>query len=127
MLLKKIIVADDSAAARFMIRRIIEESGTGFSVEEARDGLEAYTAIRKEKDLPSAVIISLNLRKMSGITLLKKLRKNTSFDSVRLVIISESGHEKIRKLLEGCFIAGIIKKPVNAEELAEILQNGGVR
>ena len=122
--MKSVLIIDDSYTARFLVKKVIKASGIEFDIKEASDGVEAYSFIRDKNPSPDFIITSLNLRRMSGITLLKKLRKSISFDNSKIIIISETGHEQIKKLLSGCPVAGVLKKPVAEAELIPLLTGG---
>lgn len=72
-MMKKILVVDDSALMRSVLCDIIN-SDARFHVEDrAKNGLEAFDLLsRKEYD---AVVLDINMPKMTGVELLKELQK----------------------------------------------------
>ena len=71
--MKKILIVDDSALMRRVYYDIIE-SDKRFQVDNfAKDGVEALEFLRKKKY--DAVILDVNMPNMSGIQLLKELKK----------------------------------------------------
>ena len=70
---KNILIADDSALLRRVMRDIIEEDGTYTVSDMCRNGLEAYELIKTKKY--DAVILDIVMPKMTGLELLERLKK----------------------------------------------------
>lgn len=74
----KIIIIDDHKTMRDYLRKILAEMGQE-NVEEASDGLEAWNQILEKASgqAPYDIIISdWNMPNLTGIELLKKIRKH---------------------------------------------------
>lgn len=70
---KKILIVDDSALMRRVLYDIISSDERFQVVDQATNGLEAFDLIcRKQYD---GIVLDVNMPKMSGIELLKELRK----------------------------------------------------
>jgi two-component system chemotaxis response regulator CheY len=67
----KILIVDDSATSRRMMRRILE--GAGHEVLEADDGLLALERYALEQ--PGLVVLDLTMRGMHGLDVLARLRE----------------------------------------------------
>lgn len=81
---KNILVVDDSALMRRLMCDIIQ-SDERFHVEDtARDGLEAYELLKKKQY--DAVILDINMPRMSGLELLEQLRR----DGIRAQVVMAS-------------------------------------
>ena len=72
--MKKILVVDDSALMRRVLCDIIEQDKRFQVVEKATNGLEALELLKK--NTYDAVVLDVNMPKMSGLELLKELQKN---------------------------------------------------
>lgn len=107
---KKILVVDDDANVRALLRQELEV--VGYCVREAGDGLEAINEVKKEK--PDLIILDVMMPKMSGFDVAAVLRNDPSTMNIPIVILS------IIEDLERGYRIGIDRyytKPINTEHL----------
>lgn len=69
---KSILVVDDEATIRDVIRRYLERDG--FRVREAADGYTALDALAGPDDLPDLIVLDLMLPGIDGLTLARQIR-----------------------------------------------------
>ncbi len=81
---KNILVVDDSALMRRVICDIINSDSTFQVTDVCRDGLEAYERLKTKSY--DAVILDVNMPRMDGLELLKKLQQ----DGIKATIIMVS-------------------------------------
>lgn len=112
---KKILVVDDSGLARRLTRKILEE--LGHEVEEAPSGADALEKYALgQHDL---VVLDMLMTGMYGQEVLEKLKE---LNPALPVIISTADIQRsTRDQVKTGGAAAMINKPVNKEELAEIL------
>ncbi len=117
----KILIVDDSATSRMIIRRCFQIAGYGeLNFEEAEDGLAALSKIQQESyDL---VISDIKMPKMDGTTLVKKLRLNPETADTPVVIISSVGNEALEEDLGASSVHAIIKKPVSPAKILSFME-----
>ena len=85
---KKVLVVDDAAFVRAMLKKLIEDNGFVVS-GEAENGEEALRAYRSLK--PDLVIMDITMPLMDGIEATKKI---VAFDSkAKIVIVSARGEK----------------------------------
>ncbi len=75
----KILIVEDTQAARAIIRNILQEDGFK-SIEEVEDGAEAWKEIqnaKKQQKYFDLLLVDWNMPHMNGLELLKKLRKDS--------------------------------------------------
>lgn len=116
-----IIVADDSATARMIIKRCLEIAGFGEAqILEARDGTEALELVKK--NAVDLLVTDLNMPKMDGRSLLKHIKSSPRLSDLPvLVITSAKNPAKEQELLNmGAF--AILGKPVSPANVAEALE-----
>ena len=114
----KVIVADDEKLIAGNISRRIEESSKAFQVVgRAGTGTEALELVRKY--LPDIVFSDIKMPEMDGIELISRLRKE--FPSVHCVIVSGYSDFEYMKAAIQNSAADYLLKPVNPEELKQIL------
>ncbi len=112
---KKILVVDDSGLARRLTRRILEE--LGYEVEEAPDGaqaLEKYAVGRHD-----AVVLDMLMAGMYGLEVLQKLKELNP--ALPVVVASADIQRSTRDQVKAAGASAMVNKPVNPEELAEVL------
>jgi two-component system sensor histidine kinase and response regulator WspE len=89
---KCILVIDDSLTVREVQSRILHTHG--YKVDTAVDGIDGWNAIRSNKyDL---VITDVDMPRMNGIDLLKKIRKTEKFRKLPVIIVSYKHQEEDR-------------------------------
>ncbi|HKK64550.1 MAG TPA: response regulator [Clostridia bacterium] len=120
MKLDKIMIVDDSATSRMIIKRCFQMAGYQDSTFiEAEDGLKALSNLnRNTVDL---VVTDLNMPKMDGATFIKKLRLIDKTKQLPVLIISSMGNERLETELEEKDVMGILRKPMTPEKVTEVL------
>ena len=110
--MSRILVADDEAAIRKVVRDALEKAG--HDVETAIDGEEAsrnFDARGGELDL---VVTDLNMPKMDGLELVRRIRRTSSVPVLVLTVRQEE-REKVRLLDAGA--DDYVTKPFGVAEL----------
>ncbi len=112
--MKKILVVDDSALMRRVLCDIIEQDKRFQVVEKATNGLEALELLKK--NTYDAVVLDVNMPKMSGLELLKELQKNKI--AARVVMASTDTKEGAKTTLDALELGALdfVHKPTSALE-----------
>ncbi len=113
--MKNILLVDQSNTSRTIMKRLIGKGGYSPVLLEAADGIEAYSLLAHAEKEISLVVVSMMLPRMSGITLLKKIRGSEKLRKIPVIIVTVSGRKEIEKKLEGCNIKGFMEKPLEYE------------
>ncbi|MDH5437175.1 MAG: response regulator [Gammaproteobacteria bacterium] len=114
----KILAVDDSQTIRNIIQKILE--GVGHAVTTADDGPDALEIARKEQfDL---VLSDINMPKMSGISLLSKLRRLPEYEHTPILMVTTEtgGYKKEKSKSSGA--SGWIQKPFTEETLLKAVK-----
>lgn len=121
-MIKKIIIADDSATARMIIKRCLEIAGF-FDVQmiEANDGQEALSLAKENQ--PDLLITDLNMPNMDGRTLLKHVKASPRLNSMPVLVISSASNEAMEKELVELGAFAVVNKPITPTSVSEALQN----
>jgi two-component system, NtrC family, response regulator AtoC len=108
----KILVVDDEALIRDMIKRGLSQMG-GFSVEVAQNGAEAVEKI--EKDIFDLVLTDLKMPEMDGLELLKTIKGTRP--EVMVILMTAFG--SIETAVEAMRIGAndYVTKPIDLNEL----------
>jgi DNA-binding response OmpR family regulator len=90
----KILIVDDSALMRRLLRRMLEPRG--YAVVDASDGAGAQHGFASEH--PDLVLLDLNLEVESGLDVLAQLRDRDR--DVRVIIVTADTEESTRIAIE---------------------------
>ena len=120
MKFQDILIVDDSATSRMIIKRCFEIAGyPDAAYYEAEDGLHALQVLNQRKiDL---ILSDLKMPKMDGRTFIRKLRVIEKTKHIPIVVISSMGGEITETDLRMCGAQGIIRKPISPANVAEVM------
>lgn len=113
----KILVVDDSRAARMLIKSILTEYDNDVELFEAENGQEAVNAFKLND--PDIVFMDLTMPVMSGVEALQAIREE---DSEAAVIVLTADIQE--KSVERCMSAGaymVMKKLPQKEVVFKVL------
>jgi two-component system chemotaxis response regulator CheY len=114
---KNILVVEDSASTRSLVKTIIEDLGEEFYVYEASNGFEALKALPSEKfDL---IITDINMPDINGLELINFIKTSELYKDIPIIIISTERSEEDRRRGISLGAEAYITKPFEAEELKE--------
>ncbi|MCY7276944.1 MAG: response regulator, partial [Phormidesmis sp. CAN_BIN44] len=102
----KIVVIDDSAVIRTMVRDMLPK---GTKVLEAKDGVQGINLIRQE--LPTLIMLDFLLPKMSGWEVFQQIQLQPELQSIPLVLMSGRKEEVAEKLQEPFEYFEFVQKP----------------
>src|SRR4029453_15865759 len=95
-----ILVVDDFDDTRLLLRTWLERRG--FSVLEASNGIDAITTA--EHDSPDLIIMDVQMPRLDGFFLTRRIRNIQQLSSVPIVAVSAYGADQFREqaLAAGC-------------------------
>ena len=82
----KLLIADDEATIRGIVRKYAEFDG--HTVEEAEDGMAAVAAVKNSP--PDLVIMDIMMPELDGFSAVREIRK---FSAVPILFLSARGEE----------------------------------
>ena len=118
---QKILITDDSATSRMIIKRCIEMAGF-FDIDylEAEDGLQGLTILDTEKvDL---IITDLKMPKMDGKTFIRKLKSNDETKDIPVVVISSLDNSVLEERLKREGVLSVIGKPLSPAKVLDFME-----
>jgi two-component system chemotaxis response regulator CheY len=118
--MKTILIVEDSATTRALIRAVIDETGD-FETVEASSGFDALKLLPQQNyDL---VITDINMPDINGLELISFIRNNPRYNHLPIVIVSteRSDEDKRRGIALGA--NAYVSKPFKSFELQEIIRN----
>ncbi len=110
----KILVVDDEAPSRRLLRELLEEQG--YEVREAADGEAALTAVAA--DPPDVVLLDVMMPRRDGYSVCQQLKgdERTRLTPVVIVTSLDELPDKLKAIQVG--VDDFLTKPFNAAELA---------
>jgi CheY-like chemotaxis protein len=115
--LKKILIVEDNPKNMRLIKMVL--GNKGYSLLEATDGEEALAiAIEGRPDL---IIMDIQLPKMDGLEVTRRLRQTPGFSQVPIIALTASAMEGDRdKIIKaGCDV--YVSKPIDTHQLPELV------
>lgn len=115
---RTILIVDDSETSRMIIRKCFSMTGDeDATFLEAGDGIHALSTLSNlAVDL---VVTDLNMPRMDGLTLLRKLRKGEKTRSLPVVVISSMGNDHLDQELRDLEVTAIIRKPLTPAKVRD--------
>lgn len=102
-------------------------------VEVVRDGAEAVEFLfgegkhsgRAKSMLPQLILLDINLPRLSGIEVLKRVKSAESTKTIPIIMLTTSGQEKDMKAAYEFGANSYIRKPVESEAFQQAINNLG--
>jgi len=125
MINRKILMADDDADDRFLVKAAFDDNNISNPVVFFEDGeqLINYLSEKDEENSPLLVLLDLNMPKRDGREVLKLLRSNAGWFAIPIIIFSTSNSpDDVNYAYQNganCYII----KPSSYEGLKEVVMN----
>lgn len=117
----RIVVIDDNSADVYLMESALQQAGTDFEIHSIADGETARNYIQAPNSvLPDLVLLDLNLPRMDGVELLRLIRQQASFESVRVIVWSSLPSPKDRTAISEFQGTHVICKPSSFDAYLEL-------
>lgn len=131
---KTLLLVEDNPQDELLTLRALRRANLANRIDVVRDGQQALDylfregefADRDDPELPTVVLLDINLPRLSGLEVLERLRADTRTRRLPVVILTSSDDEldRLRSYENGC--NSFVRKPVEFGEFAEIVARLGV-
>ncbi len=115
----KVLVADDFATMRKIVRNILKQIGFD-DIVEAEDGQVALQVLKNE-DI-GLVVTDWNMPNMTGLELLQKIRSNPKTAKLPVLMVTAEGLKENVVIAVKAGVNNYVVKPFTAEILQEKLE-----
>lgn len=117
--MKTILIVEDSATTRALIRAVIDELDD-YETVEAGSGFEALKILpQQEYDL---IITDINMPDINGLELINFVRNNPRYNHLPIIIVSTERSEEDKKRGMALGATAYVTKPFKSFELQEIIK-----
>ena len=106
--MKNILVADDKATSRELIRIALE--GDDYAITEASDGIEAVRCARELG--PDLIILDLHMPGLDGFGVLAELRRDGHFAATPIMALTASAMQGDRERALSAGFDSYVSKPL---------------
>jgi len=106
--MKRVLVADDKGTSRELIRTVLESSG--YTVEEAGDGLEAVRLARETP--PDLIILDLHMPGLDGFGALAAVRSDEGLAAIPVMALTASAMQGDRERALAAGFDSYVSKPI---------------
>jgi two-component system chemotaxis response regulator CheY len=116
---KTILIVEDSATTRSLIRAVIDELGD-YETVEAGSGFEALKMLpQQDYDL---IVTDINMPDINGLELINFVRNNPRYNHLPIIIVSTERSEEDKKRGMALGATAYVTKPFKSSELQEIIK-----
>jgi len=110
-----VLVVDDTASIRFLIRTNLELAG--FDVIEAEDGQDCLDVLAGLESLPDVITMDMMMPRMDGVTAITRVRANPRFAGVGLVMVSTQSQQIDLNRAAAAGVDEYVTKPFDPDTL----------
>ena len=114
---KKVLVVDDNAAGRELVRESLQDHVS--SIVEASTGREALEKIRATR--PDLVLLDIQMPEMDGYEVLREIRGDPALKGLRVIALTAFAMRDDRERALAAGFDDYLTKPVTAAQLKEQL------
>jgi two-component system response regulator len=121
---RQILLVEDNPDDEALTVRALKKSNVANEIVIVRDGAEAVDYLFRQgtfsgggiRDLPQVVLLDLNLPKLDGLGVLRRIREDPRTRLLPVVILSSSdeGHDRLQSYSLGA--NSYVRKPVDFEQ-----------
>jgi CheY-like chemotaxis protein len=104
----KVLIADDKATSRELIRTVLET--LGYEIIEAADGLEAVRFARERR--PDLIVLDLHMPGLDGFGVLSELRSDADFARTPIMALTASAMQGDRERALTAGFSSYVSKPI---------------
>ncbi|HEY1112230.1 MAG TPA: response regulator [Chitinophagaceae bacterium] len=119
-----ILCVDDDADDLLFITSALQQANAALRTAVAYNGVEALAfleEVHRAHQLPSLVILDINMPRMDGKELLTALKKDARFASLPVVVYSTSG-AGVDRLFCAHYGVELVTKPNTYDEVVSVMQ-----
>jgi len=114
---EKILIVEDNARNMRLIGMALK--ARGYTLLEATDGNQALATAIKER--PDLILMDVQLPRMSGLEVTRRLRQVSGFENTPIVAVSAYAMKGDRERIVDAGCDAYLSKPVDTRQLPEVV------
>lgn len=114
---KTILVIDDSTTNVVLLEAVLMNKG--YTIDKAMNVKEAYEVMQKR--LPRLILLDLLMPRINGFEFLQQLKSNQQYKDIPVIVVSALTDEETIQKTYHLGAQYFIKKPVDINQLIEIV------
>lgn len=115
--MKRVLIVDDSAFMRMLLKEKLSNLGQT-EIFEASNGKQAIETAKKQK--PDLILLDIILPDITGETILRNIR-NAGVQS-KVIMVTAVGQKTVIERCEKLGVSGYIVKPFEDEKITKLIQ-----
>ena len=117
-----VVVVDDDEDDQFIISQAFQRCSPECQLKTLGGGSELLTTLDEAEQLPSLILLDLNMPRMSGLETLKRIRQQSAYQSLPVVILTTSDQASDRQAAADWKANGFITKPATMKGYNEVIE-----
>lgn len=117
-----ILIAEDDADDRFLLKTAFEENGFNDSLHFVENGVEVLDFLQKNSEsMPRFILLDLNMPKKDGREVLKELKNHSDYRKIPVIVFSTTNNEQEMRRCYELGANSYITKPNSFENLVKTI------
>ena len=116
-----VVVCDDDASTRYVIKRLLVQS-KGCAITECADGVEGLRAVMKGQGEVDLLILDIEMPKLNGLEVLEAVRRSAEHQALPVVVLTAERREEVVSRLLQLGVLGYVLKPLRGERLMPLVE-----
>lgn len=116
----RLLIVDDDEVNRALLHFLLQSFDCITS--DAINGKEALRQLDLAKNIPTIMLLDLNMPIMDGYEVINAIKNNKeAYPLTRIIVISATAYPKFKLRENPANISGYIEKPINKAQLLQVL------
>ncbi|HVT88098.1 MAG TPA: response regulator [Tepidisphaeraceae bacterium] len=120
-----ILIVDDSATTRAMIKRVIHMTGLSVAtLYEVADGNAALALLNTQtgEEAVDLVLTDLNMPGMDGVEMTRRMRTNAKLRTIPVIVITARPDNETLEMFKQESVQGWLPKPITPEGVRNVVE-----
>ncbi len=118
-----ILLVEDEPDQEVLVLRALKKNDIQSDVIVAHDGAEALNCIFDKKIMPGVVLLDLQIPKVDGLEVLKRIRNEKLTKNLPVFVLTASDLSKDIIESYNLGVSSYIRKPVDIEQFDEVIKD----
>ena len=119
------MLVEDDSLDRIEVMRTLDKKNIVYQLKIAKNGEEALQLLEEGNNdvfpgKPDIILLDLNMPKMNGFELLKKIRGNDNWKDIKIFVLTTSDDHEDKAAVINLGISGFITKPLKLDNPTSI-------